>query len=81
MARYVTVTSVNTHEKIPRVLELFAFRSDSEAYDFADKLAKNNRFEFVMVDINGDPVYAQAYEIADGSVEYRTIQVKKNRRV
>lgn len=80
MAKYVTVTTVDTYDKIPRVLDLWVFKSADVAYRFAEELARNNRFEFVHTDINNDPIYAQAYENNDGSFEYRTICVKSSSR-
>ncbi len=80
MAKYVIVATVNSNDKLPRVLDLWAFKSDNDAYRFAEELASANRFEYAGRDINYDPIYATAFENdMNGSVEYRTICVKKSR--
>lgn len=81
MAKYVMVSTYNSYERIPRVLELFVFKTDKEAFDFCQQLAEANRMEFAYLDSHGDPVYAQAYENNDHSIEYRAVQCKSNRRI
>lgn len=81
MAKYVIVSTYNSYERIPRVLELFTFKTDAEAFDFCQQLAETNRMEFAYTDSQGNPVYAQAYENRDRSIEYRTVQCKSSRRI